>query len=122
MTIRIFSPGEKRELACQVFHQLSLDRVDFAGADLRDARFETVSLRGCDFRGADLRGTRFIDCDLREACLAEVALGDNVFERCWLTHASGLSVEQTRVIVHLGGRFVSDGDQPAAGLGAQERR
>lgn len=114
MTIHIFSSGEKRELAGQVFYRLLLDRVDFAGADLRGARFESVSLRGCDFRRADLRGAQFTDCDLREACLAEVQLGDNLFERCWLTHVSGLSVEQTRAVVHQGGRFAG-AEEPEGG-------
>jgi uncharacterized protein YjbI with pentapeptide repeats len=116
MTVKIFSGGEKRELAGQGFRALVLDLVDFSGADLRGARFETVSLRGCDFRRADLRGAAFIDCDLREACLVEIDLGENDFTGSWLAGATGLTVEQTRYVFGRGGLFVAVGEPPTAGL------
>jgi uncharacterized protein YjbI with pentapeptide repeats len=114
--IRVFSEDEKRELGEQVFRTVSLDCVDFAGADLRRTRFDTVSLRGCDFRLADLRGAEFVNCDLREASLHQAELGDNRFDGSWLAGATGLSVEQTRCIVRCGGSFVATGDPPTAHL------
>ncbi len=114
--IRVFSEDEKRELGEQVFHAVSLDCVDFAGADLRRTRFDTVSLRGCDFRLADLRGAEFVNCDLREASLNQAELGDNRFDGSWFAGATGLSVDQTRYIATCGGSFVTSGDPPTAPL------
>jgi len=117
MSVRIFSHGEKRELAGQIFRAVSLDRVDFSGADLRGARFETVSLRGCDLRHADLRGAHFVDCDLRGARLDDVVFGDNRFDGSWFAGVSGLAVEQIRRIFRCGGLFVTVGEPPTAGVG-----
>ena len=115
ISIRVFSCAEKQELGGQVFRAVSLDQVDFSGADLRLARFDSVSLRSCDFRRADLRGAEFVNCDLRQASLDEVELGDNRFDGSWFAGATGLSVDATRYVVSHGGSFVSSGAAPPSG-------
>ena len=112
--IRVFSVHEKQELSDQIFQEVSLDRVDFSGADLRGARFDTVSLRGCDFRQADLRGAEFVDCDLRDASLHESLLGDNRFAGSWFASATGLTVEQIRYVYRCGGSFAAWSPPPPA--------
>lgn len=118
--LRVFSVGEKRELAGQVFREISLDHVDFSGADLRGARFDTVSLRACDFRGADLRGAEFLDCDLREANLAGIVLADTGFDGSWVGGATGLTVEQIQQVSRRGGVFLMWGPCPTRNIGARK--
>ncbi len=113
---RVFSEGEKSELAGQVFRELVLDRVDFSGADLRNAMFHTVSLRGCDFRGADLRRAAFVDCDLREARMHGTSLAEARFHGSWVGGATGLTVEQVQLVSSRGGVFLMRGDCPTAHL------
>lgn len=115
-SLRVFSEGEKSELAGQIFRELLLDRVDFSGADLRHALFHTVSLRGCDFRGADLRCAAFVDCDLREADLHGTSLEEARFHGSWVGGACGLTVEQVQLVSDRGGVFVLGGDCPTARL------
>jgi uncharacterized protein YjbI with pentapeptide repeats len=112
MTVRIFTDGEKHELAGQVFRDVQFDDVDFSGADLSGARFETVSLRNCDFKRADLRDVAFVDCDLRGASLHEAALGDNDFLGSWFAGVTGLSVQQIRYVFLKGGTFSTVGEPP----------
>lgn len=118
--LHVFTFGEKRQLASQVFCSVTLDRVDFSGADLSGTHFDTVSLRGCDFSGADLHGAEFLRCDLREANLRDVGLGDNRFHGSWLAGATGLTVAQTQYICSRGGTFVTWGDCPASHLFGDE--
>ncbi len=118
--LHVFTSGEKRQLAAQVFCRVTLDRVDFSGADLSETRFDTVSLRGCDFSGADLRGAEFLRCDLRDANLCDVGLGDNRFHGSWLAGATGLTVAQTQYVCSRGGTFVTWGDGPASHLFADD--
>jgi uncharacterized protein YjbI with pentapeptide repeats len=115
-SVRIFSSGEKSELAGQVFRELLLDRVDFSGADLRNALFHTVSLRGCDFRGADLRRAAFVDCDLREADLEGTSLEEARFHGSWVGGATGLTALQEQLVSSRGGVFLLVGDCPTARL------
>ena len=110
--IRVFTDKEKRDLAHQVFVDISLDLADLRSADLRGARFRCVSLRAADLRGADLRGAEFVECDLREAYLSDVQLGLNTFEGCRLHGATGLSEPQRQYVVKKGGDFVSAGAPP----------
>ncbi len=112
--VRIFTGGEKRELAGQVFRGLELDEVDFSGADLSGARFEAVSLQHCDFWRADLRGASFNDCDLRGSSLFEAALGDNDFAGSWFAGVAGLNGQQIRYVIRKGGTFSKIGTPPTA--------
>lgn len=106
---RVFSPREKHEMMGEVFCDIALDQVDFAGADLRGARFENVSLRQSDFSGADLRSTDFHHCDLRGAIFDGAALGDSRFERSCLADAVGLTEMQRDDVCRGGGTFVDWG-------------
>jgi len=120
MTVRILTCLEKRELAGQVFRDQQFDEVDFSGANLSGARFESVSLQSCDFRHADLRGAAFINCDLRGACLFEAALGDNDFVGSWFAGVAGLTVEQIRYVFRKGGTFSTIGKPPTAPSSRQD--
>ena len=106
---RIFTRGEKRELAGRSFRDLHLDGVDFSDANLQEASFVRVSLRACDFREADLKGAQFIGCDLRGARFGGAAFGGNRFHGSCLADASGLSDEQTDYVCRRGGTFLDWG-------------
>jgi uncharacterized protein YjbI with pentapeptide repeats len=101
----VFTALEKRHLSGEVFRRSSLDYLDFAGADLRKARFEAASLCGCDFSGADLRGAVFWDCDLRRARFDRAIFGDNSFRRSWLNGAEGITRSLFEYIRTRGGHF-----------------
>jgi uncharacterized protein YjbI with pentapeptide repeats len=107
---RVFTAAEKRDLAGQVFRNLSLEGVDFSGANLREASFVRVSLRGCDFRTADLRGADFLGCDLRQARLDQVVLGDNRFHGSCLANSAGLSDDAKDYVSRRGGSFIDWAD------------
>ena len=101
----VFTTLEKRQLFGEIFRETSLDYVDFSGADLREAWFETVSLCGCDFSGADLTGAVFLDCDLRWARFDRAILGDNSFKRSWLNGAEGITRGLFDYVRACGGHF-----------------
>ena len=101
----VFTSLEKRHLSGEIFRESKLDCLDFSGADLRGARFESVSLCGCDFSGADLRGTVFWDCDLRWARFDRSVFGDNSFRRSWVTGAEGITRSLFEYIRTHGGHF-----------------
>ena len=101
---KAFTDGEKKGLlAGEFFQRMSLDGVDFSGADLKSARFEHTSLRDCDFSATELRGTLFLDCDLRGASFAGAAFEGNRFDGSLLEGATGLSESQRNYIAERGG-------------------
>src|SRR4051812_19313424 len=102
---RILTVQEKRELQAEVFRNTELVGVDLSGADLRDARFESVVLTGCNLAGADLRGAHFVLCDLRYVVLDDAKLGDNRFYGTTLVEIVGLSEDDRLLIEREGGAF-----------------
>jgi uncharacterized protein YjbI with pentapeptide repeats len=96
---------EKRHLSGEIFRGLEINCLDFKGADLREARFESTSLCACDFSGADLRGAVFWDCDLRWARFDRAVFGDNSFKRSWLNGAEGITRSLFDYVRKSGGHF-----------------
>ncbi len=103
---RILTPLEKLDLRGAVFWQISLDGVDFSGADLQDARFEHAGLRGASFAGADLRGVHFLHCDLRGIDLRSARLGENRCDGSWLCGERGLSRRDRERLAAAGARIL----------------
>src|SRR5260370_22275591 len=93
--LEVFTYQEKQQLAGMEVSGLEMDRVDFAGANLRWARFEGVSLYGCDFSGADLREAKFIRCDLRMANFSGATFGQTSFDNSWMIGVRGLSTRMS---------------------------
>jgi uncharacterized protein YjbI with pentapeptide repeats len=104
--LAIFSRREKEGLAGFCVANTSLDRVEFLGANLRNASFRNVSLFGSDFVGADLRGAEFVGCDLRQARFAGARFGGNRFDGSWLIGATGLTDAKRRYVAARGGGFL----------------
>ena len=94
---------ENCELRGGVFSHREFVRVDLAGADLCDARFEEVLFERCNLTGADLRGAHFIRCEFREVVMTGITLGNNRFDGTSLRGAIGLSEETRLAVVQQGG-------------------
>jgi len=101
----IFTASEKRLLFGLALCHAELDRVDFSGADLRDAEFISVSLVAADFSGADLRGASFFRCDLREARFEGALFQLTRFDDSWLIGARGLSEPMRQYVRRRGGHL-----------------
>ncbi len=104
--VEIFTYREKQQLAGLCVRCFQMNRIDFAHANLRGARFEEVSLYACDFSGADLRGAQFVRCDLRAARFKDAFFACNTFAGSWLIGATGLSPRLRRYIRQRGGHFL----------------
>lgn len=101
--LHVFTAGEKHQLFGMIFSDSELSRVDFSGADLREALFVRASLTAADFSGADLRGASFIGCDLRGARFDHAIMGHTSFDRSWLVGARGLSAQMADYVRTRGG-------------------
>jgi len=101
--LEVFTYEEKRQLAGIEVSGLEMNRVDFAGANLRWARFEDVSLYGCDFSRADLREAKFIRCDLRTANFLGATFGRTSFDDSLVIGARGLSTRMSEYVRSKGG-------------------
>ena len=101
----VFTTNEKRSLAGAVFRASDLNRVDFSGADLRNAEFRGVSLVGADFSDSDLRGASFFGCDLHEALFAGALFQLTRFDDSWLIGARGLSESMSEYVRRRGARI-----------------
>lgn len=99
--LRVLTQREKGELRGQIFLGLSLDRIDFADADLAFSRFENVVLSGCSFERADFRSARFVRCDMTACRFEQVHAPHAIFDA-----VAGVTDEQRRYLERRGGRFV----------------
>lgn len=90
---------------------LRLDACDFAGANLREARFDVVSLRGARFDRAELQGAEFQRSDLAGSAWAGAALAGATLRYC---EANGAGLEQA-LALHTDVLFCTNVAQALAG-------
>jgi uncharacterized protein YjbI with pentapeptide repeats len=103
---RLFTLEEKRALQALSLRDTCFDRVDFSGADLAHALFQSVSLVGCDFRGARLTLATFRCCDLRDAVFdSATLLRGSRFDGSNLIGARGLTSASRTLVRRAGGIF-----------------